>query len=241
MIFQASLKNLQLVIIMSLKVELLGLCGAGKTTFLDALIPKLESNVDFGLAYPVVPPKIQILFSLIRILWVGFFTEPINFARFIIIKNNWWLIKKIAYRFAGIRYRKKDSYILIDSGILQPFISFEIEENSSDFIVPIHSILNGCVLPDVVIIFDVSPSIAIERYKERGLSGAGKVIRENSGEHFNRAEELRKKLVEYCKMKNVQIIGVNSSQKFNEEYLNSKLIEIQKFINKKRCQNEKSI
>jgi len=97
------------------------------------------------------------------------------------------------------------------------------------------------VLPDVVIIFDVSPSIAIERYKERGLSGAGKVIRENSGEHFNRAEELRKKLVEYCKMKNVQIIGVNSSQKFNEEYLNSKLIEIQKFINKKRCQNEKSI
>jgi len=94
MIFQASLKNLQLVIIMSLKVELLGLCGAGKTTFLDALIPKLESNVDFGLAYPVVPPKIQILFSLIRILWVGFFTEPINFARFIIIKNNWWLIKK---------------------------------------------------------------------------------------------------------------------------------------------------
>ncbi len=221
---------------MSLKVELLGLCGAGKTTFIDALIPRLEFNADFDLTYPVVPPKIQILFSLIRILWIGFLTEPIIFARFLITKNNWWLIKKISYRSAGISYRKKDSFILIDSGILQPFISFEIEENSSDFTVPIHPILNGCVLPDVVIVFDVSPSIAIERYKQRGLSGKGRVIRENSVDHFNKAEELRKNLVEYCKMKNVQIIGVNSSQAFNEKYLTGKLIEIQKFIKKKKIE-----
>ena len=219
---------------MILKVELLGLCGVGKTTFINAIMPRLKSNVDLDLAYPVVPPKIQILFSLIKILWVGFFTEPITFSRFITKKNNWWLIKKITYRSAGISYRKKGSFILIDSGILQPFISFEIEENSSDVTVPVHPILSGCVLPDVVIVFDVSPSIAIERYRQRGLSGAGKVIRENSRKHFNRAEELRKNLVEYCKMKNVQIIEVNSSREFNERYLASKLVEIRKFIKKEK-------
>jgi hypothetical protein len=177
----------------------------------------------------------QILFSLIRILWAGFFTEPIPFTRFISKKNNLWLIKKIAYRSAGVNYSIGNRVILIDSGILQPFISFEIEENLSDVTVPIHSILNGCSLPDAVIVFDVAPSIAIERYKHRGLSGAGKAIRENSTEHFSRAEKLRKNLVEYCKMKNVQIVQVNSSQEFNERYLTSKLSEIRKFIKKEKC------
>ena len=68
-------------------------------------------------------------------------------------KNNRWLVNKIAYRSAGINCRKDRSVILIDSGILQPFISFEIEENSLDISVPIHPILNGCALPDVVIVF----------------------------------------------------------------------------------------
>ncbi len=219
---------------MTLKVELLGLCGAGKTTFINAITPKLKSNADLDLTYPVVPPKIQILLSMIRVLWVGFFTEPIIFSRFIAKKNNRWLVKKIAYRSAGINCRKENSVILIDSGILQPFISFEIEENSSDITVPIHPILNGCALPDVVINFEVAPSIAIERYKQRGLSGEGMVIRENSRKHFKRAEKLRKNLVDYCKMKNVQIVEVNSSQEFNERYLTRKLVEIRKFNKKEK-------
>ena len=232
--YQALFRRLSLDGNMVVKVELLGLCGAGKTTFLNAIIPMLKSNVDFDLTYPYVPPKIQILLNVIRILWVGFFTEPIIFSRFIAKKNNWWLIKKIAYRSAGINCRKEDSAILIDSGILQPFISFEIEENSSDITVPIHPILNGCALPDVVIVFDVAPSIAIERYKQRGLCGEGMIIRENSETHFNRAEKLRKNLVKYCKMKNVQIVEVNSSQEFNERYLTSKLVEIRKFNKKEK-------
>lgn len=219
---------------MILKVELLGLCGAGKTTFINAITSMLKSNADFDLTYPIVPPKIQILISMIRVLWVGFFTEPITFSRFIAQKNNRWLVNKIAYRSAGINCRKERSVIFIDSGILQPFISFEIEENSLDISVPIHPILNGCALPDVVIVFEVAPSIAIERYKQRGLSGEGMVIRKNSRKHFNRAEKLRKNLVEYCKMKNVQIVEVDSSQEFNEKYLTSKLVEIQKFNEKEK-------
>jgi thymidylate kinase len=226
---------------MGFKVELLGLCGAGKTTFLTALTSRLESNADLGLAYPLVPPISQTLVSLIRILWVGFFTEPITFARFIINKSNWWLVKKAAYRSAGIISRGNDNVILIDSGILQPFLSFEIEERLSNSIIPTKAILDGCVLPDLAIVFIVPSRLAMKRYEERGVSGEGKLIRENGGRYFNRAEELRKNLVEYCEMKNVQIIEVDSSQQFSEEFLNSKLTEIQKFINKREGKHEESI
>ena len=223
---------------MGLKIELLGLCGSGKTTFLTALTSALESKTDLGLAHPLAPPISQIPIRLIRIFCIGLFTEPITFARFIINKSNWWLLKKVAYRSAGISSRGDDNVILIDSGILQPFLSFEIEERQSNSIIPIRAILEACVLPKLVIVFIVPPKIALKRYEQRGLSGKGKLIRKNSGRYFNRAEELRKNLVEYCEMKNVQIIEVDSSQQFSEKYLKMKLTEIQKFINKREIKHE---
>jgi len=216
---------------MGLKVELLGLCGVGKTTFLSALTSRSEFDLDLALVYPVVPPRSRTLRSLIRILLVGFFTEPLTFSRFITNISNWWLIKKIAYRSAGISLRDDERAIFVDSGILQPFLSFEIEEKLSDSTIPVHSLLNGCPLPDLVVVFSVLPRIAKQRYEQRGLCGEGKLIRQNSEEYFSRAEELRKKLVDYCKEKNVQIIRVDASCQFTEEYLRCKLVEIQNVFN----------
>ena len=55
--------------------------------------------------------------------------------------------------------------------------------------------------PEVVIVFDVAPSIAIERYKQRGLSGAGMIIREIVGSNLIELKKITKNLVEYCKIK----------------------------------------
>ena len=212
---------------MGFKIELLGLCGAGKTTFLTAINSRLVSNIDLGLAYPIVPRISHTVLNLIKILCFGFFTEPIKFTRFILNKSNRWLVKKVAFRSAGINFRTNKNFILIDSGILQPFLSFEIEERLSDSKIPIKAILEGCILPKLVIVFIVPPKIAMERYEQRGLSGKGKLIRENSRRHFDNADELRKNLVEYCIKKNIQIIEVHSSLQFSDKYLNSKLREIQ--------------
>jgi thymidylate kinase len=236
--FQFLVKNLKLVINMGCKIELLGLCGAGKSSFLTALTSELESKTDLGLAQPLVTPISQMPVRLIRILWIGLFTETITFVRFVINKSNWWLVKKVAYRSAAISFRGDDNVILVDSGILQPFLSFEIEERLSSSIIPITGILEGCVLPDLAIVFIVPPRLAMQRYEQRGLSGKGKLIRKNSGRYFNRAEELRKNLVAYCEMKNVQIIEVDSSQQFSQKYLDSKLKEIQEFINKREGKHE---
>ena len=172
--------------------------------------------------------------SLIKILIVSFYYSPISFSRFLLKKNNWWLVKKIALRSAGIKIRGKNNIILVDSGILQPFLSFEIEENMIDSNIPIHAILAGCDLPNLLLNFVVDPKIAMKRYEERGLRGDGKLIRANSESYFNKAEKLRKALISYCKMKNVHIVEVDSSQDFSQEFINSKLIEINKFFKKGR-------
>lgn len=212
---------------MGFKIELLGLCGAGKTTFLTAINAKLVSDIDLSLAYPIVPPVSHTVLKLMKILCVGFFTEPIKFGCFILNKSNRWLVKKVAFRSAGINFRTNENFVLIDSGILQPFLSFEIEERLSESKIPIGAILEGCVLPKLVIVFIVPPKIAMKRYEQRGLSGKGKLIRENSRRHFDTAEKLRENLVEYCIKKNIQIIEVHSSQQFSDKYLNSKVKEIQ--------------
>lgn len=219
---------------MGYKVEFLGLCGAGKTTFLKGLGSKLQSKKYLDFAHPVIPSLWQTFLSLIKILIVSFYYSPISFSRFLLKKNNWWLVKKIALRSAGIKIRGKNNIILVDSGILQPFLSFEIEENMIDSNIPIHAILAGCDLPNLLLNFVVDPKIAMKRYEERGLRGDGKLIRANSESYFNKAEKLRKALISYCKMKNVHIVEVDSSQDFSQEFINSKLIEINKFFKKGR-------
>ena len=113
---------------MGFKIELLGLCGAGKTTFITAINSRLVSNIDFGLAYPIVPPISHTVLSLIKIRCFGFFTEPINFGRFILNKSNWWLVKKVAFRSAGINYRKNDNFILISKELIctNPFVIYVV-------------------------------------------------------------------------------------------------------------------
>lgn len=222
---------------MSYKVEFLGLCGAGKTTFLNELSCELKSYKYLGIEHPVTPSIWQTFLFLIKILIIGFFCSPVSFSHFLLKKNNWWLVKKIAFRSAGIKLRGERNFILVDSGILQPFLSFEIEENVIDSNIPIHAILAGCNLPDLLLNFVIDPKIAMERYEERGLRGDGKLIRANSKSNFNKAEKLRKDLISYCKKNKVVIVEVDSTQDFSQEFIKSKLMEINKYI-KKEDKNE---
>ena len=219
---------------MGLKLEFLGLCGAGKTTFINALEDKLTGKTHFGLARPIVHKVNHTIIYFIRILILGFLREPVIFFQFLLQKNNWWLIKKLAYRQASIYLRENRSIILVDSGILQPFLSFEIEEKITNSEVPIKSLLNGISLPEAVVVLKVPPSVAKKRYEQRGVNGQGRLIRVNSEEYFNRAEELQKKLIGYCIDRQVKTIEVDSRYEFTEEYLSKKLSEIQNVFKNQR-------
>lgn len=223
---------------MGLKIEQLGLCGAGKTTFLNNLAPKIQSELNLKISYPVKPSSIRIILTLFKIVLIGLISEPIVFSKFILIAENWWLLKKIAYRHAGIVKRSNEDSILADSGILQPFISFEIEKNLSDTSIPIRCLLRGCPLPDIIINFHISPITAKERYELRGLRGEGQLIRENSENYFHRAEELHKRLISYCEEKKIYIIDIDPQYEFTDKYLKDKLLEIRKVLTEEKKEYE---
>ena len=117
---------------------------------------------------------------------------------------------------------------------MQPFLSFEIEEKITNSEVPIKSLLNGISLPEAVVVLKVPPSVAKKRYEQRGVNGQGRLIRVNSEEYFNRAEELQKKLIGYCIDRQVKTIEVDSRYEFTEEYLSKKLSEIQNVFKNQR-------
>jgi len=216
---------------MGLKIELVGLCGAGKSTFISALSNRLPVKDCIELAHPIVPNTIMTRIYILRILVLGLLTDPVTFLRFLSNSSNWWLIKKIAYRQAGISLREKKNSILVDSGILQPFISFEIEEKITFSVIPLKSLLRGLALPDLVLFFSIPPSIAKTRYELRGMNGEGRIVRKNGEKYFERAEQVRQKLLAYCKEMKIQTVEVDSTREFTDQYLNSKLIEIRNILN----------
>jgi hypothetical protein len=213
---------------MGYKIELVGLCGAGKSTFIAALEDRLISDEVIELDHPVIPNLLFFAIYILKILLFGFATEPIVFSKFLSKRSNWWLVKKVAYRQAGMRLRGNKNYILVDCGTLQPFLSFEIEEKVTNSNVPIEPLLCGCKLPDIILFFHVSPFLAKNRYEIRGKRGQGRVARKNCDQYFERAEEVRKNLFEYCKRMEIKTIELDTTQDFTDQYITSTLIEIKK-------------
>jgi len=208
------------------KIELVGLCGAGKTTFITALGQGLLLNDQIILEKPVIPDRTTYLVTLIKILCLALLSRPLGLLRFLATDANWWLLKKIALRQAGLKLRSANNCILVDSGSLQPFLSFEIEEKLDNSRVPMEALLGGCKLPDIVLSFYVAPDLAIDRYRLRGERGEGKKLRENASYHFDRAVQMQERLMAYCKKMKVEIIEVNTSNPLSSEMVSSKLSEL---------------
>jgi thymidylate kinase len=211
---------------MSARIELVGLCGAGKSTFISAVKNKLKGNDSLSLVYPVAQPLYLTRYYILEILMRAFIRDPVNTFVFFMRKSNWWLLKKLAYRAASNSERYEGNLIVVDSGVLQPFLSFEIEERTSESEVPLCTLLKSVSLPDVVIFFYIPSWQAKERYEYRWLKGEGKEIRENSVKYFDEAEKIRKKIFNYCKMHNTKIIEVDSSKDFTEKYVDEKIVNI---------------
>lgn len=219
---------------MGLKIEQFGLCGAGKTTFLKSFAPMLESYSHLNISKPIIPSQKKLFICFIKILLTGFLIRPMIFTRFLLKNESWWLVKKLAYRYASSTDQINGNLLLEDGGILQPFLSFEIEKNLSNILVPFDCLLKCCQLPDIVLNFNVSPSIAMTRYETRGLKGEGQTIRENSKIYFHRASELQKKLITYCQKKKVYIIDIDSQHEFTNKYIKAKFNEINTLLTEEK-------
>jgi len=216
---------------MNARIELVGLCGAGKSTFISAArdMTVLPSMLSFS--YPVSPSAHMRIICMVRILSLFFFKDSLKCINFLKKKNNWWLLKKIAFRSAGILKRHNKRLILVDSGVLQPIVSFEIEENVSNSEIPL-CLLLGCIsLPDIILDFRIPPEQAKERYQLRESRDGGKKVREDSEDHFKSAEKIKSKIVSFCSEKSITVIKIDATREFDRQYVSEKSTEILSILN----------
>ena len=211
---------------MNARIEFVGLCGAGKSTFISASrdMTALSSRLSFS--YPVAPSTYMRIVCMVRIIGLLLVKAPFKCLIFMSRKNNWWLLKKLAFRSAGIRKRHNKRLILVDSGVLQPFLSFEIEEKTSGSEIPLYLLLSCIPLPDIILDFCIPPEKAKERYHERESREGGRNIRKDSESHFISAENIKNKIVSFCSENKITVIKIDATREFNRQYLLEKSNEI---------------
>lgn len=155
-------------------IETFGLCGAGKTTLLRRLIVAIQETGGEllpSIETPVQPHGGKVWVETARVVSRAFSNEPWGVSRFLFEEDNWWLPHKLGFRIAGMRMRRATTApLLIDSGLLQPFVSFAIEWNLRGSDVPIGAFLRALALPDLAIYVRASPEAAYERYVAREVA-----------------------------------------------------------------------
>ena len=171
-------------------VEVLGHCGAGKTTMAEKVLPVLRKRLRHS-----VPPEMrpEVPSGWRTILLAASFgvrlllRRPHVNAAFVARPLNWRLLMKLAYRTLGMRMRDlSNGAILLDAGVLQPFVSFQTEDSVSEKALPVADLLDLIPLPDAALFVDVDPETAQSRYVRRETA-CGRAIK-GTAERFARAQ-----------------------------------------------------
>ena len=181
-------------------IETFGLCGAGKTTLLRRLIVAIQETGGEllpSIETPVQPQGSNVWAETARVVSRAFSSEPLGVSRFLFEEANWWLPHKLGFRIAGMRMRRATTApLLIDSGLLQPFVSFAIEWNLRGSEVPISAFLNALALPDLAIYVRASPEAAYERYVAREVAAQRALPRGDLQGRFLMGYEMCQRLVD---------------------------------------------
>lgn len=194
-------------------VEFIGLCGAGKTTLLNRLnrLPGAD-----GLGARIHPslrvPRVKFMCTAIGIFGRALFTHPSTTLPFLAHLSNYWLPFKLSYRLSE---RQEDPVpgwkIFADSGVLQPFVSFESEERVAKGKIPLKAFLQHLPLPEIIIFVNVSPETALDRYRRRGGKAVSRFDEKRLLEMFHSANAIIQDIIHECASTGVTIIEVQNS------------------------------
>jgi hypothetical protein len=151
-------------------VEMIGLCGAGKTTLAEKLLPLIANSQEadaFDVVSRPAPSGYHALFAAGRLMLAASRHSP-QTARFLLHGEGRGLALKLGYRLAGLSVRRLPRPTLVtESGILQPIISFEAQINHDGIYMPLEPFLTALPLPNAVIRVDAPAETAFARYKAR--------------------------------------------------------------------------
>jgi thymidylate kinase len=193
---------------MTITIELVGLCGAGKTTLAGKLSPFLAGA---GLRLFSRPqPSGAAALSAAGILAARMLGKrPRETASLLTSSAGRHFIAKLGYRVAGLRYKPAQATLISESGVVQPIISFEAQNNYAATAIPLDAILSEIPRPEILVRIDLAPEIAFERYCRRESAHTHRI--EGTLETFSRAQEALDKICRFYTERQGQVIVFNSS------------------------------
>ncbi|MCM8530273.1 MAG: hypothetical protein NE330_03865 [Lentisphaeraceae bacterium] len=209
-------------------IEIIGLCGAGKSHFLSKIEKKLDAKII--LSKPLSSDGLIYYKQVFLLFFKAFFMLRWKAAFYLTKPSSFWLRQKILFRQSTLK-KHLDKSILVDSGVLQPLISYEVEEKVNKKPFPLQDILELLPLPFLVIYLNVQPQLAYERYKMRHFQGQGRAPRNSDAlSYFESGAEVSNSIMSYCKNKGTYIIELNANDVDSQETLNEVIKKLNEYI-----------
>ncbi len=198
------------------RIEFVGLCGAGKSTFSQLLASHLDfaANGIVEMRASDVPAAPSIAAGLgVAARMVA---NESGSLRFLGRSANWWLPLKMGYRSTQLvrqAGRIGGSWTLcVDSGLLQPYISFAAEYNKRLDPVVMAQVAKVVSLPDTVVHVSASAVVALERYLKRSAGSPTKSQRAQFLRQFQLAVTVEEKLLSQCIEHGVTVLKVRADE-----------------------------
>ena len=196
-------------------IELFGLCGAGKSTITNGLIPHFETGCSgLDVARPISPGGVRTISRAAGLALRATIVDPVSVCRFLAHRQGTALFLKLGLRLASMEVRKaRPRTLLVDSGIVQPLVSYLIEQNTSKLNIPLCALMSTVPFPSAVVYVRVKPEVAYRRYLERQSVFGDRTVHQSLRSRFDDGYVLCEWLQDYCTFKNVPNVVVDASDR----------------------------
>ena len=207
------------------RIEVFGHCGAGKSTVIARLLPLIAARVggEISATRPPPPWGPQSLARTGQLLASGLAHQPGSLAAFLTQRSNWWLPLKLGYRRAALAKLPDDrTHILLDSGFLQPFISFAIEWAARpDQIIPVTALLTALPPAAAAIHIRTPTQVAMQRYLARAAAADAALADRDWPRHFAAGTFMTQAIAKTCHRRNCPVIQIDNEHPPSEGALDT--------------------
>lgn len=204
---------------MKTKIEVIGLPGAGKTTFFKknnqyASIFNCDRVTELNSRRKL---NLRIVFMTMLICYFVRSPELIGFI--FSNKHRLWIFKKLAYRMQFLS-NKKSSKPHLEKGLLQVILTDAVEHSEHNSTKYYLAFLRLLPKPDTIIHFDIEPQLALQRFKLRGDSEKRDItfseIQNLDITRFEFGNRVIKAILKHYKSRQVKIITLKQNMELAE-------------------------
>ncbi|MHA1571315.1 MAG: hypothetical protein ACTSWM_05805 [Alphaproteobacteria bacterium] len=212
------------------KIEVFGLCGAGKSTIIARLLPLIAARVggEISATRPPPPWGPQSLARTGQLLAMALTRKPGALPAFLARRGNWWLPLKLGYRRAALAKLPDDrTHILLDSGILQPFISFAIEWAAQpNQIIPMDALLAALPQATAAIHIHTPTNVAMQRYLTRAGDADIALADRDWPRHFAAGAFITQAIAKTCQRRDCPVIQIDNEQSPSDTALDTAVTDL---------------